>query len=322
MPTLSELVKIIKPQIEEAGKNRPTVKNLSVNDHVALITIKDQTTQIESLTEDHGHTSRLGLMRPYLNKVARDSPDLDVSVLIGTHDFIGDSHLSKQFPMLAFCKITESNPITISNIDFFSGLLENTISAVSSSDIPFVNKDNSSFFVGASTGNGDRMDYCESVSENCFHEAYISMLVDRFRPPLSEDAFPNASKYVLHLNGAIGIEDQLNYKFLVNIDGNALCYSRLYWQMASNSVPIYINRRKDLIQLHDYLIKPDVHYIHTEISEWPAKFDYLLNTAEGQDLCRSVIENGKDFCRQHFGNIQAICTGVLSYVLNSLGTNK
>jgi len=291
---------------------------------MAVAVVKDQQVHIDSLTDDYGHVSRLKTLSPYLDKVARDSPELNVSVLINTHDFIGDSSLSDKFPVLSFCKIAGSAPITIPNIDFFTGFLENALSSVSSFDIPFSDKANASFFAGASTGNGDRMDYCESVVEQDRHEAYISMLVDRFSPPLNEERFPNANRYVA--NSTLSMQDQLDYKFLINIDGNALCYSRIYWQMYSNSVPVYINRRADLIQLHDYLIKPDVHYINTEISGWPAKFDYLLSTAEGQDLCGSVMENGRTFCRKHFGdagqNVSSVCTDVLSYTLNTLSTNK
>ena len=318
---IEELIEVIDPQIESASKDRPTLEDLSKDDHMAVIVIKNGQAHTESLTEDHGHVSRLRTLSPHLNKVAHDSPELDLSVLISTHDFIGDSELSDKFPVLSFCKTLGSKPITIPNIDFFSGLLGNTLSAVGSHDDDFENKSNSSFFVGASTGNGDRMDYCESVSENNFHEAYISVLVDRFLPPLS-DKYANAQRYVLNSYGAVCIQDQMDYKFLVNIDGTALCYSRLYWQMTSNSVPVYINRRKDLIQLHDYLIEPDVHYIHTEISSWPAKFDYLLNTKVGRELCSSVVENGKTFCLQHFGesgqNIPSVCTDALSYTLKRL----
>ena len=183
---LRELTEVIDPQLRSCEKGRPTINDLSKNDHMALIVIKNRRAHTESITEDHGHESRLRTLSPYLNKVAYDSPDLDISVLISTHDFIGDSALSDKFPVLSFCKRSGSKPITIPNIDFFSGLLENTVSAVSSYDYDFGSKKNSSFFVGASTGNGDRMDYCESVSKNDSHEAYISVLVDRFLPPLSD----------------------------------------------------------------------------------------------------------------------------------------
>tara|TARA_Y100000817_G_C16823038_1_gene529830 strand:- start:1087 stop:1362 length:276 start_codon:yes stop_codon:yes gene_type:complete len=73
--------------------------------------------------------------------------------------------------------------------------------------------------------------------------------------------------------------------------------------MLSNSVPVYINRKDDWIQLHDYFLEPNVHFIETSMDDWLDLFHYL-DTPQGEELCRSIAKAGKVFCAEHFDNVQ------------------
>ena len=105
----------------------------------------------------------------------------------------------------------------------------------------------------------------------------------------------------------------MKHKFLVNIDGYAACYSRLYWQMASNSIPVYLIRDTQYEQLHDYLIEPDEHYIHTDFDRWPVVFEDL-----DEATCKHVVTKGKEFCNEHFTDINKKTVDILSYTFRKM----
>lgn len=96
------------------------------------------------------------------------------------------------------------------------------------------------------------------------------------------------------------MKQQLSYLFNINIDGNAMCYDRLYWQMYSESVPVYINRNPKFQQLHDILLKPDVHFIDSTVDTWAQDFKELISTEEKLEHCRTISKNGRDFAVEHF----------------------
>ena len=207
---------------------------------------------------------------------------------------------------MSFCKLSDQNVITIPNVDFYSRALESALHEAYTRDVSYTNKANSSFFAGAST-NPKRMEYCEKMLTSDKHEAVITNVVG----DVKRNDWPNFERYVQpHF---IPHSEQMKHKFLVNIDGYAACYSRLYWQMASNSIPVYLNRDTSYEQLHDYLIEPDEHYIDTDFDRWPVVFEDL-----DEATCKHVVTKGKEFCNEHFTDVNKKTVHILSYTFSKM----
>lgn len=287
---------IIQEQLVDCPDSIPTEDCLLGENDTALIKIKDGFVFPACSNTNRIHHIRMNQILPYLANVAREIAG-EVTFLINTCDHACNFPLAEKFPTLCFCKSRDDKSITIPNIDFFSGMIQSALAGVEKSDIPYEQKGLSSFFVGASSGWGDRLKYCEMVFGSSIHYGYINQIVG----DVDMSAFPNASQY--SFVGNIPLSKQLQHRFLINIDGYALCYSRLYWQMLSNSVPVYINRKDDWIQLHDYFLEPNVHFIETSMDDWLDLFHYL-DTPQGEELCRSIAKAGKVFCAEHFSNVQ------------------
>ena len=289
----------------------PTVNDV-LDHHTFLFSVKGGLIQsIESLPDNSWESSvRVQQMLPFLIPALRKSDVKDLKFFIYTCDHSAWCGLDEKFPVLSFCKVSDQNAITIPNIDFYSGVLESVLAHARATDISYTNKKNSSFFAGAST-NPKRMEYCEKVLNSKQHEAVITNVVGN----VDREDWPNFEKYVEPR--FISQNEQMKHKFLVNIDGYAACYSRLYWQMSSNSVPVYLNRDKSYEQLHDYLIEPDQHYVDTTFERWPAVFQEL-----DDDACKSIVSKGKEFCMEHFTNLNEKTIDILSYTFAKMQEAK
>ena len=66
------------------------------------------------------------------------------------------------------------------------------------------------------------------------------------------------SRKDLHGN-KVSIGDSLRYKYLIDIDGNASTYSRFYWILRSNSLPL--KQTSDFIQWYYGALQPYKHFI-------------------------------------------------------------
>jgi len=235
-----------------------------------------------------------------------------VEFLLHTSDTSVDCHSCESMLTFAYCKGVDQKAITVPNPHITMGWVDRHIRTVLGNDRDYKDKLDKSVFAGALTGSGTRAEYCESVLGSRLHDAHITGSLQDF----DLDSFPHLREY--YLDRKLRIRDQLRYKFNVTIDGNALCYCRLYWQMASNSVPVYINRMKDQIQLHDYLLQPDVHYVETTIEEWPEVFNFLLTTTEGQEKCEYIRHKGTEFVNLHFMDSAQDSVRIMEFVLRHL----
>ena len=80
---------------------------------------------------------------------------------------------------------------------------------------------------------------------------------------VASDSIPNHhetyAQYPSYFGNQITIEDHLEYKYQLLIDGNSSSYSRAYWQLFSNS--LIFKQQSDFIQWYWSDLKPYVHYI-------------------------------------------------------------
>ena len=196
---------------------------------------------------------------------------------------------------LCFAKKQNQNFIVIPNLHWFIGHINYCFSQVVKHDVSFENKKNLTIFAG-----GPNCDY-EGV--RC---KYIFSNLDRDKHHIFVCNFDNYR---------LPIANQIQYKYQINIDGYGLCYDRLYWQMLSNSVPIYIDKNNNIIQIPDYFIKENINYIPATVNTIDDVYSYL-NTTSGQKHCLDIIDNNKKFIKDMFThNPQQFAFDILEYIL-------
>jgi mRNA-degrading endonuclease HigB of HigAB toxin-antitoxin module len=215
---------------------------------------------------------------------------------------IGDK-LKKDYttdiPVLCLTKDKNINGILIPNIDFFTNSI-NYFLAETLNDDTYENKLNQSIFIGSSTGeinNNPRVLYCKKCIDNKKHNGYIHNLCQHNE----EDWLKKYDFISKILHSSISISDQLKYKIVVNIDGNTTCWSRLYWQMNSNSLPVYINKTESDIQFFDFIDSSNC-YVSCSLENSFEVLDKLL-AMDNKDIM-PTIENGKQYCSKIFSEYQ------------------
>ena len=92
----------------------------------------------------------------------------------------------------------------------------------------------------------------------------------------------------------LSIKDQLQYKFLLSIEGNDVA-SNLKWCMYSNSCVIMPRPTCVTWFMEDYL-KPYVHYvpIKEDLSDLEEKYIWCMNNL---DFCYRIAQNGKEYVK-------------------------
>ena len=178
---------------------------------------------------------------------------------------------------VTYNKFEDQPFILIPNEHLLNGKLQALLNSVHLLDQSFHLKKQQSIFCGTTNGpyDGPRSRYVSHEYDRKIHHVLLSNVFQ------------------------MTMKQQLSYLFNINIDGNALCYDRLYWQMHSQSVPVYINRNSKLQQLHDMLLEPNVHFIDSSINTWAKDFKDLISTPEKLEYCRTISKNGQTFVADH-----------------------
>ena len=278
--------KDIKNIVDEQVKKQKIIPTKDdIIEGSGLFDIKDgriNVTKHPTVNEHKGLNSRCDTFEQMCLRLAVNN----VKFLLLPHDVTSESKNNEHYS-ICFSKLRHQNFITIPNIHLLMGSVDRFFSEVNKHDNDLTNKVKSSVFAGGPQGD-KRLAYLKKLSGNTTHVGTLS----------------NAQ--VLPLSA------QLDFMFTINIDGHALCYDRLYWQMYSNCIPVYLDRNKNIVQLHDELIIPNVHYIESSVEHWLETFKSLV---EEQSI-RKVASNGKDFIQSHFGdNAQGSSFRILSYIL-------
>jgi hypothetical protein len=225
----------------------------------------------------------------------------EMSVLFLTHDYSDPKHYEDK-PNFSICfgKLRNQRYITIPNLHLLGGIVDSMFREVSTHDCGMFAKEKSSIFAGG---------------PNCDHDGV------RIKYGV-KGLDPAKHTYLLTNNQKIPISHQLKHMFTMTIDGHSMCYDRLYWQMYSYSVPVYVERNKNIVQLHDELIKENEHYIETSVDEWGEKFEYLCSE-QGQKFCQDIVKNGKAFCDLYFKEgPQLESQRILSYIFNTISDKQ
>lgn len=78
------------------------------------------------------------------------------------------------------------------------------------------------------------------------------------------------------LGGFVSPKESLQYKYLIDIDGNSCSWSRLYWTLLSNSV--VFKQVTDNVQWYYGALSPGIHYvpIKEDLSDLPEKISLAI----------------------------------------------
>jgi hypothetical protein len=235
---------------------------------------------------------RLRIILPFIIRALRELNTSNVKFIINLCD---ESDLENKYdiPYICLTKDVRSNHKLIPNIDFFSGLMLRLLRE-SRNDIDYKSKTNGSCFVGSSTNGIKRIRYCHEMLDDPIHFAKISNLCQINKSEIVS-SFPRIDECLTHY---MSVKDQLKYKILVNIDGNSVCWSRLYWQLNSNSIPVYVEKHKYFTQYFDQIMPEDC-YFKCDFENYKNTFDYILNPSNSNHV-NMINENGKNFCKKAF----------------------
>jgi len=292
---------LVKSAIDKELQNFKTFEDNELNslDNECVFLLKESG-GIRVITKpglSQGTLQRLQLIMPYIGPSMDKYVPIDNGILLCLNDLLSVSY-NKKFPVLCLCKTKDANGVLIPNIDFFSRILFHNLN-LAKKDIEFQKKNDSSIFIGASTGsleNNTRVKYSISCIDNIKHKGYICPLLQHThsewieRYPLIEST----------LHDPITVNSQLENKILVNIDGNTLCWSRLYWQMMSNSIPVYINPSENHFQLFDH-IPADNCYMKSSLDDCFSIHEYILDP-KNLDHVSEIVNNGKNYCESIFSD--------------------
>ena len=147
-------------------------------------------------------------------------------------------------------------------------------------DIPWKQKQDNVVWRGATTGEAQRVNFVK----NYFDKYDVAFATIKQKPEM------------IHFKKKkVSIKDQLNYKFIVSLEGNDVA-SNLRWVLASNSIPIMTKPYWQSWIMEERL-KPNVHYL--ELNPDLSNLEELLAWAADNDgQCQQIAENGKNYMAQ------------------------
>jgi len=310
---------IIKHQFASYDLGSLPDSKINLDDEDILLGYREDKISIGSSKElTEGNRHRLALIMPYIQNYINKYNPKTLDIIISLGDILKKSYPG--IPTICLSKYKDVSGILIPNIDFFTGVIYTTLKH-SNNDISYDQKNNSSIFAGSSTGpfkNNTRILYGKKCLESDHHFCHISNLCQANHSSWIAE-YPFIDKLV---TDGCDIKSQLSHKIVVNIDGNTVCWSRLYWQMNSNSVPVYINKTDKDLQFFDYGDSSGC-YVECSLEESIQTIDAILNSYNS-DQIEEINSKGKNFCNVYFGDyledpeqfLQDIINDILSKISN------
>ena len=167
--------------------------------------------------------------------------NLNCNLIIATHDSVSPN---QKYTRLCFAESFYSNHIQIPDPHIFFHI--NHIQSHLSNDIPFEQKEDKMSFFGSDTGAVDstllnqRIRFCDAASSNPKVIAKITNFV-HFKKEMIEDLGVS----IIDISAPYtSISEQLKYKYILDIDGNASSWDRTPWAMSSNSYLVHLDSSK------------------------------------------------------------------------------
>lgn len=99
------------------------------------------------------------------------------------------------------------------------------------------------------------------------------------------------------LKAKVNPVDSMQFKYLIDVDGNSCSYSRMAWILYSNSV--LMKHQSDLMQWYYPQLKPYVHYLPVKADFSDLETQFLWAEAN-QKQAKAIAENGRRFAKKVF----------------------
>ena len=270
--------------------------NIYVNNNAFLvIEIKHNTLYIKSKYTGVRATDICNFIKIVLKKSAYK---LDGIYIIGLDDVV------TQNGVLVFSKKINENKVLIP--DLYSTY--NYSGKLNINDI-CTNKKNKFIFIGSSTGsynvlNNNRLKICnDSLKYSPVIECYINNITQINEMSIKQ-IYPMYNKFK-HLY--MSIQEQMEYKYIISIDGNSSAWDRIPWILNSKSV--LVKQKSDFICWYYYLLKAKTHFLEFETCE------DLMNIYSENLEHIDIIKNSNDFAHTYL-NLEMQINYMIHILLN------
>ena len=162
----------------------------------------------------------------------------------------------------------------------------------------FESKKNKAIFIGSTTGDSnskynERLQLCSKYADHNNIKCYISNFVQINMDEMKNE-HPNYNKFA---SNNISIQEQLKYKYIINVDGNTCAWDRVPWILNSNSL-LLKKKSTQKCWYYDLLIKNE-HYIEFEDD---SEIEHIINTISASE-CNRIIKNANKFCNDYLKKI-------------------
>ncbi len=192
--------------------------------------------------------------------------------------YFGESGSTHSIPCIRKSRRQEDDTSVIFN--FRTLRLTQPCSEAIKNDIAWDRKMNNVIWRGATTGKKQRVDFVKKY----FDKYDVAFATTKQKPEMA-----NLKRK------KVSIKDQLNYKFIVSLEGNDVA-SNLRWVLASNSVPV-MTKPYWQSWIIEQKLEPNVHYL--QLNDDLSNLEELLSWAESHgDECKQIALNGKKYMSQ------------------------
>ena len=271
---------ICKKALNESKKY--IVNNLANEDDIIEITIINNIATLTKETRNCAFTQRQTSVLQFINESCKLLDEyINMTINIGLHDTY---HSNLGIMIFA----GEENTENIIIPDFYA--MNNYNNILQKDNICFENKKNKAIFIGSSTGNcnpqyNERLNLCNKYINNTNINCYINNFC-QINMNLITNEYPN---YQSFSSGYISIAKQLEYKYIITVDGNTTTWDRIPWVFNSNSVCLK-KKSNQTCWYYEFMLK-DEHYIEFEDD---SLIETIINTIPINE-CHRIIKNANQF---------------------------
>ena len=208
-----------------------------------------------------------------------DYQNIDCEFIIN----LDDDTLKTDFyaPRISFTKRDNSADILIPDPHFINTI--GIIKGIKKSDIPVDQKTPYATFAGSDTGihmcveKNQRVQFCHQNQDNKNNLFKITNFCQIDRKQFEDfDISPIKSN-------TISFQEQLKYKYILNINGNSTAWDRLLWVMASNSICIFLKPEVRQYSWYYHIFDLLGGLTYVEMSNWQETINFLEKNPELSD---------------------------------------
>ncbi len=259
------LMAIQKRAVEEAQFYNPNRRDIRYPDSQVLFEIhNNQIVKTISYIPKDKFQSRLQITSQFIQQVVQQTNyKINGNFIINLHD---KSDLHPNVNEIVFTKNIQTQKAIIP--DIYAMEAYKRVGDIPDS-IPFGQKKNKGIFIGVTTGDthplkNERLQLCnyshflKQKGEECLMDVFINHIAQIPEEQIQQ-FYPHYKQFI---KGDLSIQDQRQYRYIINIDGNTSSWDRLVWVYQGNN--IFVKKKSDNISwFYPLMIKGD-HYVEFE----------------------------------------------------------